>query len=218
MSRWHIAGWLALGCLSLTACAEQPPAVSPQDAVARLRTGMPLLSCRDACLAGWRHAAPQAAQLDAAGRWGDLAALVLTVGYQDDLTLYYLGRAGEGLGYPGAAASYYRQSTYLSGTAASCQAASQLCGGIVLPKAALLRLAAIDRELGPPRYRRARPAARTPATAEPAPNEAQEVIPLETPAPPAIEPTPPPVPVIPPPVRRAAPAGSDYIEPPPAPH
>ena len=28
-----------------------------------------------------------------------LAALVMRIGYQDDLSLYYLGRAAEGMGY-----------------------------------------------------------------------------------------------------------------------
>ena len=45
---------------------------------------------------------------------------MLRIGYEDDLTLYYLGNAAEGTGYPGAAASYYRQSVRFSGSSAAC--------------------------------------------------------------------------------------------------
>src|SRR5438045_1322661 len=80
-------------------------AVTPQQALASVQTGQPLLSCREPCLAAWQAAQPQAAQLAAGRHWGDLAALVLGVGYEDDLSLYYLGNAAEGIGYPAAAAS-----------------------------------------------------------------------------------------------------------------
>ena len=86
----------------VTGCARQKPAVDPAAATAQLSTGAPLLGCRADCLADWRAAQPYAAQLDAAGRWSELAALVITINYQDDLTLYYLARAAEGLGYAAA--------------------------------------------------------------------------------------------------------------------
>src|SRR4051812_27753057 len=106
--RW---GFLGLGLLLLAGCAEQRASISPQQALASVQTGRALLSCREGCLIAWQAAQPQAAQLLAGRRWGELAALVLQIGYQDDLTLYYLGRAAEGAGFPAAAGSYYRQST-----------------------------------------------------------------------------------------------------------
>src|SRR5919112_225745 len=123
--------------LMLTGCVQQNPTVDPVVAVAQVSTGAPLLRCRADCVADWRRTQPDAAQLDAAAQWSDLAALVITINYQDDLTLYYLARAAEGLGYQSAAASYYRQSTYISGTSLSCQHESGICGGVVLPDAAL---------------------------------------------------------------------------------
>ena len=132
--------------LMVTGCAQQSPAVDPVAAVAQLSTGAPLLRCREDCVADWRRRQPEAAELAAAGRWSDLAALVIAVGYQDDLTLYYLGEAAEWLGYPEAAASYYRQSTYISGTSLSCSQQSGVCGGIALPDAALSRIEALDAE------------------------------------------------------------------------
>src|SRR5437763_12261955 len=94
----HGGGVLGWGCLLLAACAPQPATVSPAETVARLRTGEPLLRCREPCVAAWRQAQPQAAQLAASGRWADLAALTISVDYQDDLSLYYLGQAAERLG------------------------------------------------------------------------------------------------------------------------
>jgi hypothetical protein len=206
MSKGCCGGLVALMCLVLLGCAERP-AVSQAEAVDLLRTGRPLLSCREDCVAAWRRAQPQAAQLDGAARWPELTVLVLGVGYQDDLSLYYLGRAAEGIGYPGAAASYYRQSTHISGTSLSCRQQSKACGGLAMPQVSLLRLAAIDRELNRSRPRRTAPAAPGPASPVAAPSEP------ELPPSPASFAAPPPE-LPPPPPRRTGPAASEYIEPP----
>ncbi|MGH7093656.1 MAG: hypothetical protein ACREFB_09010, partial [Stellaceae bacterium] len=101
--------------------------------MALIPTGVPVLRCREACLQSWRAAQPAAADLLRGGRWRDLAALLVRVGYQDDLSLYYLARAAQGMGYRDAAATYYRQSIALSGTSISCANLSRLCGGLTLP-------------------------------------------------------------------------------------
>jgi hypothetical protein len=228
---------LGLVGLLTAGCAERA-AVTSAEAVAMLQIGRPLLSCREPCLSEWRRVEPQAEQLAAGGRWADLAAVVLRVGYQDDLTEYYLARAAEGLGYAGAAAGYYRRSIDLSGTALSCANMSRLCGGVALPRSAVARLATIDQELER-RYRRGgRPVRRpgagptdatqpNPGAVNPAapPAEALPAAPAEpavpTPSPvaapgPLITPSPPPPAPNPvPPPRPAAPTASDYIEPPP---
>lgn len=225
MRRWCGGALFSLVCLLLAGCAEQRAGLSPADAVARLRTGAPILTCREACLADWRRAQPQAAQLDAAGSWPELAALVIGTGYQDDLSLYYLGRAAEGLGFPGAAASYYRQSTYVSASSISCQYLSSVCGGLVFPTASASRIAAIDRELNRGRPRRAgRPGqAATPVNLAPSPAE-PELLPLPEPSlgPPPVTvsaPPPAPAPALPPPIAapapsRPGPTATEYIEPP----
>jgi len=212
---------MALGWLLLGGCVPQPEAIDPAAAVARLSTGAPLLRCREACVGEWQRAQPRAAQLAAAGRWADLATLVQRVGYQDDLTLYYLGEAAEYLGYPGAAASYYRQSTYLTGTSIACQNLSRNCGGYIFPRAAALRLAAIERSLV---YRR-RPRHLAPAPHGQEPPTPAEVETVPSPpeaavqsAPAAAEIPPPPAPAPPPNPAPMRSPGSDYIEPPPATH
>lgn len=172
MRKWHYRGLVALACVSMVSCAERADTVKPAEARTLLRAGRPLLTCREPCLSAWRTAQPRAAQLEASGRWQDLAVLLMRVGYKDDLSLYYLGRAAEGIGYRGAAAGYYRQSTVLSGTSISCQHLSRLCGGVVLPRVAAQRLAVIERELNPIRSRRTEPALQEPATPGAIPEEA----------------------------------------------
>lgn len=187
-------------------------------------TGKALLTCREACIAEWQRLQPQAAELAAAARWPELAATVLQANYQDDLSLYYLGRAAEGLGYPGAAASYYRQSVRFSGTSASCQYLSRICGGVALPRAAGMRLAAIDRQISP--RRRISPGPIRPGTRGEPPGEEPVTGPIGTAPPwepaaaPAMAespaPPPPPAPEPSPAPARAPAAPSEFIEPPPA--
>jgi hypothetical protein len=202
MRKWYQRGLVAASCLALFGCAERADTVKPAETLAQLRAGRPLLSCHDPCLVEWRRVQPEAAQLDAAARWQDLALLLARTGYQDDLSLYYLGRAAEGLAAREAAASYYRQSTRVSGTASSCQSLSRLCGGVTLPRAAALRVAAIDRDLNRARPRRTETAPPGPVAPEPGPVE----VAAPAPAPP------PPSPIM----RPVGPPASEYIEPPPA--
>src|SRR5512141_3172820 len=107
--KWWCPGLVALGCFLLAGCADQSASITPAEAMALLRTGQPLLSCREPCLAAWQGAQPQAAKHDKSARWQKLAMLLLRIRYEDDLSLYYLGRAAEGVGYRSAAVRYYRQ-------------------------------------------------------------------------------------------------------------
>jgi hypothetical protein len=111
MRTWYYRGLAAFVCLGLFGCAEQADTVKPAETLAQLRAGRPLLTCREPCLAAWRSAQPQAAQLDAGARWQDLAMLLARTQYQDDLSLYYLGRRRRN--FLRWQAGYYRQSTQL---------------------------------------------------------------------------------------------------------
>lgn len=196
---------VGLGCLMATGCVQQPAPLTPAQTLALLQTGQPLLSCREPCLASWQQAEPQAAQLARGARWQDLAVLLLGVRYEDDLTVYYLGRAAEGLGYRRAALNYYRQSAELSRTPASCRLLSRLCDGVVLPRAATLRVAAIEREFRRRRPQRVEPA--PPVELAPAQATSEGAVPVPAAPLPAAAPPPPPGP--------PAPPVSEYIEPPP---
>ena len=210
---------IGLACIAVAGCATQTPPLSADEAMVLLRSGRPVLTCREACLASWRESQPQAQRLAETGNWRELAILVERIGYQDDLTLYYLGRAAEGLGYDAAAASFYRQSMQISGTSLSCLFLSKQCGGVSLPREASLRLAAIDNALRRPSVRR--PA--RPSTASPAAPNAPETAPAASEATPtSAETEAPAIPVPVAPVPGAAPTNppadtTEFIEPPPAP-
>lgn len=196
-----------LACLAGAGCAVRP-SVTPAESLTLLQTGRPVLSCREPCLAEWQRAQPQAAQLDAGRRFRDLALLVMRVGYQDDLSLYYLGRAAEGMGHRAAAVSYYRQSMQLSGTSISCEHLSRQCGGVSLPRAAAARLAVVERMPNSPRARRIGATQSGLEAPEASPPDAA---PVET-AVPAQGPVASPSPA----ARPAGPGAYEYIEPPPA--
>ena len=193
------------------ASCRLPSLERTQAALARLQLGQSVLDCREACLKAWTRVQPNAAQLDADAKWDDLAAVVMRSGYQDDLSLYYLGRAAEGRKFYAAATSYYRQSIALWGTSISCLNFSRLCGGVALPSVASARLAMAVRLLTPRKTRQRQPARARPVVPEPTAKE---------------EPTPtgePPQMAVPnPAISPAAPYNSDpssaseYIEPPPA--
>jgi hypothetical protein len=222
----HIKLWRrvvdGLVCLTLASCdggnGRLANSARP-DLLTLLQSGRPVLDCRKDCLSEWRGVQPNAMQLDASGHWSDLAVVVMRTGYQDDLSLYYLGRAAEGMGFYAAAGSYYRQSMELSGTSISCENLSRQCGGVTLPVAAAGRLAAVGHILAPTKPGRARlPAIPNPAT-PPNPSEANPAAPA-VPAPIDASQTPSPTPAAndasPPPSAASPPARSlEYIEPPP---
>jgi hypothetical protein len=221
-------GAIGLCTLILTGCGGpggRLAKLTPAELLALLPTGRPLLDCREACLSEWKAVQPKAQQLEADGAWRDLAVLVLQTGYQDDLSLYYLGRAAEGLGYDAAAASYYRQSMQLSGTTISCAYLSKLCGGVLLPATTAQRLTVTMGRLSPAVPRRPRAVApKAPAPAESAPQPTSAPLPAQPPGTTAGEPSlPPPSPSAQPPsaATPAPPPPSpaptlEYIEPPPA--
>lgn len=206
---------VALSMAALAACTPEVAPVSPEQRLAMIPTGEPLLSCRADCLAAWRAAEPQAETLAARRHWTDLALLVLRVNYEDDLTVYYLAEAAQGMGYRAAAASYYRQSIKLSAGPASCLVYSRLCGGVSLPRAAQGRLAALGRLV--PRRRPSVPERSAPRAEEPVAAPAPPPAPVPEPvAPPptVVVAPPPPAPVSP--LRAPSQEEQQFIEPPPA--
>jgi hypothetical protein len=215
-----LAGLALANCAGGNGTESRYAHTDKAELLAMLQLGRPVLDCRETCLDAWKRVQPQAMSLDASAQWNDLAVLVMRTGYQDDLSLYYLGRAAEGTGFYAAAVSYYRQSTELSGTAIACARLSQLCGGVTLPAAAAARLAAAQRMLAPNRARPHRPATNAPAPgAEPAPTTepAAIILPPAPDVPVPAQPAPAPAAAPPaPPAPAPTPGASDYIEPPPA--
>jgi hypothetical protein len=80
--------------------------------------------------------------MNEARQWRDLAILVMQIGYINDLTYYYLGRAAEGLGFGDAAKTYYQISVRLTSAGITCTAdGAEYCNGQVFPAAAAMELA-----------------------------------------------------------------------------
>jgi hypothetical protein len=80
--------------------------------------------------------------MNEARQWRDLAVLVMQIGYTNDLTYYYLGRAAEGLGFRDAAKTYYQISGRLTSAGITCTAdGAEYCNGQVFPAAAAVELA-----------------------------------------------------------------------------
>jgi hypothetical protein len=79
-------------------------------------------------------AEPAERVLEATGRWQELALFVMQIGFMDDLTYYYLGRAAQELGYLQAAQRYYRIAERLSVTELACgNRPHNICNGHVFP-------------------------------------------------------------------------------------
>jgi hypothetical protein len=89
--------------------------------------------------------------LNEARQWRELAVLVMQIGYTNDLTYYYLGRAAEGLGFGDAAKTYYQISTRLTSAGITCAAdGANYCNGQIFPAAAEVELAQLTPPLSAP--------------------------------------------------------------------
>jgi hypothetical protein len=148
------------GCsvLVLSSCGTIPPEVPPDELLRRLQAGEPVLECGAPCHDAWRTNRTTALVMNEARQWRDLAILVMQIGYMNDLTYYYLGRAAEGLGFQDAAKTYYQISVRLTSAGITCTAdGAEYCNGQVLPAAAAVELA----QLTPPPPAPPKPATKT---------------------------------------------------------
>ncbi|HMD64085.1 MAG TPA: hypothetical protein VKF83_08945 [Stellaceae bacterium] len=156
--------WLRLACIGAFAsaaaagCTLKNVNVPPAELMRQVQAGEPMLDCRAECSGAWGQSRQQVRILDATGRWQDLALLVAQIGYMNDLSYYYLGRAAENLGYWQAAQRYYRIAERLSVGPMSChqgeveiQAAlsipADLCDGYSFPDALYPHLEVVEARL-----------------------------------------------------------------------
>jgi hypothetical protein len=115
-----------------------------------------VLECGAPCHDAWRTNRSTALVMNEARQWRDLAILVMQIGYINDLTYYYLGRAAEGLGFRDAAKTYYQTSLRLTSAGITCMAdGAEYCNGQVFPAAAQTELAELTAPPPTPPPRRA---------------------------------------------------------------
>ncbi len=112
------AAWVFFGALAflLAGCSSVPSSGITRVKAGRVelsdefKNGEARLGCRMPCALTWGLFRDRAKALYNARAWSDLAVNVLRIGYADDLTYFYLGKAAEGLGHYRAAENYYRLS------------------------------------------------------------------------------------------------------------
>ena len=76
--------------------------------------------------------------------WGALANIVLSIGYNNDLAYYYLGRSAEGMGLLDVAKIYYQKGT----ASRPCDGLINVCDGFVIPKELEQRISHLSRSSG----------------------------------------------------------------------
>jgi len=121
------------GCATTT---KQTP-----ESYASFTRGEIRLSCGISCAGAWGSSRRQAKAFYDNGLWNDLAKKVIEIGFDNQLSYFYLGRAAEGLGYFNAARTYY---THASSTK-PCDGLINNCDGFSFPTEINVRLASLPK-------------------------------------------------------------------------
>lgn len=137
--------------LLTTACSARVDAVDTSNIdqlVDEFVSGKANMDCYVTCSA--KFGANQAAmrQMHDNGQWDGLAKLVITIGYDQDISWYYLGRSAEGLGLRKAAMTYYQKAI---NTKNKCNMMMiNVCSGLSFPESINQRLSVINAQWKPP--------------------------------------------------------------------
>jgi len=99
--------WVFLGAIAILAasCSSIPSSGLSSAKTGRVelgddfKNGEARLGCQLHCAITWGLYRDRAKALYNARAWNDLALNVLRIGYADDLSYFYLGKAAEGLGH-----------------------------------------------------------------------------------------------------------------------
>lgn len=98
------------------------------------------LDCELSCAGAWGANKQRLYEIFSAERWTLLADEVMHIGFGNDLTYFYLGRAAEGLGKPEAASNYYALG---QATPYHCNSIVNNCNGIDAPTLTAQRFSAL---------------------------------------------------------------------------
>ncbi|WP_454739131.1 hypothetical protein [Cupriavidus necator] len=126
--------------LVLAGCAAAGPTITnpayTENHYQAFVNGQVRLDCELACSGNWGSNRREAKTLYETHRWKELVSKVMEIGYGKDLTYFYLGRAAEGLGFFGAAETYYG----LAMRATPCAGVINTCDGLNFPHDITYRL------------------------------------------------------------------------------
>ena len=140
--------WVFIGAIAIlaSACSSVPSPGLTSTKTGRVepsedfKNGEARLRCQLHCAVTWALYRDRAKALYNARAWNELALNVLRIGYADDLSYFYLGKAAEGLGHYRAAENYYRLSRAAS---LKCADIYGDCYGFVFPRDARLAASAV---------------------------------------------------------------------------
>ncbi len=127
-----------LAALSLAllcgACAGRIDQISPQNVgplVDQFVDGNAVLDCELSCAGKFGFNRQAMLAMSQSGDWANLARTVISIGYNQDLSWFYLGLSAQGLGLGDAAVTYY---TKALDTPRYCNnGSSNVCDGFVFP-------------------------------------------------------------------------------------
>jgi hypothetical protein len=127
-----------IGCASGGAHNTQGRMVTDVELMESFSRGEIRLKCRTSCSGaqGGNRRAMKNLHYDQS--WGDLVKLVTTIGFENDLNYYFLGRSAEGEGYAEAAKIYYELA--LDKKIHKCAGLLNNCDGFVFPRDIQVRL------------------------------------------------------------------------------
>ena len=134
---------LLLGCAGGGADFKSTSVLSDAQ-VASLNSGSVTLTCGLACSGAWGSNRKKMKTLHDTQSWGGLANIVLSIGYNNDLAYYYLGRSAEGMGLLDVAKIYYQKGT----ASRPCDGLINVCDGFVIPKELEQRISHLSRSSG----------------------------------------------------------------------
>ena len=125
---------ISLNIINLVGCASHKPediyGNKLIDIFEGFKQGVLRLNCEFSCSGKWGTERRTAKILYDNEKWQDLVIKVSNVGFKNNQTYFYLGRAAEGLNYKDAALIYYK----LALTSADCDGLLNVCDGLLLPK------------------------------------------------------------------------------------
>lgn len=131
--------FLALLNLSCSSSYKTLDSSLQEQLINDLNTGNANLECRFTCSSTWLNALPRLKILHDEGRWRQLALETQKIGYSDNLSWYYLGRAAEGLHANNAAKTYYNISIENTNSGLRCRK----CNGLNFPQDTSIRLSGL---------------------------------------------------------------------------
>lgn len=139
--------FIAIACVSCAATIERVDASNSGQLAEAFTLGQASLPCTLGCVGLFSGSRRDMRALHDMGKWQDLALLVIRIGYDSDLSWYYLGRAAEGLQVYDAALIYYSQAMNSRLRCGASLLGSDLCDGFRFPLDLRNRMAFVRRQM-----------------------------------------------------------------------